>query len=78
MATYLFSPKGFVKSEVEEVNSLVLCDRDPIMSKLIIRYKEDGIELNRTSITCTLHKNSREWKVAALMLYEADNVLEMC
>jgi ketosteroid isomerase-like protein len=70
--------QGFDHSEFMEMNYQVLSDNAAIGSTLAVRYKGDGSELSRTAVTYTLFKNSHGWKVATLMLHDADKVIEMC
>ena len=70
--------QGFTRAEATEMNVKVLSDNAAIASNVVVRYKQDGSELNRTAITYTLHKNSHGWKIAVLMLHDPDKVIQIC
>jgi len=70
-----FDKQDYDRMEVVELNTKVLNDTTAIVSNKVIRYKKDGSEFNRASGTYILHKNSQGWKIASLLMMDADSVI---
>ena len=70
-----FEARGYDYMKPVETYTKQLSDDTAIVSSQVVRYKKDGSELNRASATYVLHKNSRGWKIASLVIGDPDAVI---
>ena len=64
--------RGFGRSELSVRHTKTLSDTAGLVTGVAIRYKADGQELERVGVTYVLHKNGTGWKIAVLILHDAD------
>ena len=64
--------RGFGRSELSVRLSTVLSATAALVTGVAIRYKTDGQELERVGATYVLHKNDAGWKIAVVVLHDAD------
>jgi ketosteroid isomerase-like protein len=67
--------QGYSHMEAVEMNAKTLGENLAIVSNVVVRYKKDGSELNRTAGTYLVHKNSQGWKIGSLVMGDADKVI---
>jgi ketosteroid isomerase-like protein len=65
--------RGFGRSELSVQLTKTLSETAGLVSGVAIRYKADGHELERVGVTYIMHKNATGWKIAVLVLHDADN-----
>lgn len=63
--------RGFGRSELSVQQSKILSETAALVTGVAIRYKTDGQELERVGVTYVLHKNDNGWKIAVLVLHDA-------
>jgi hypothetical protein len=64
--------RGFGRSELSMRHTKTLSETAELVTGVAIRYKADGQELERVGVTYVLHKNDTGWKIAVLILHDAD------
>jgi hypothetical protein len=64
--------QGFGRSELSVRLSKMLSATAALVTGVAIRYKADGQELERVGVTYVLHKTDAGWKIAVLVLHDAD------
>jgi hypothetical protein len=64
--------RGFGRSELSVRLSRMLSATAALVTGVAIRYKADGQELERVGFTYVLHKNDAGWKIAVVVLHDAD------
>src|SRR5690242_8876113 len=64
--------RGFGRSELSVRLSKMLSATAALVTGVAIRYKADGQELERVGVTYVLHKTDAGWKIAVLVLHDAD------
>lgn len=64
--------RGFGRSELSLRQSKMLSGTSALITGIAIRYKADGQELERVGVTYVLHKNDAGWKIAVVVLHDAD------
>jgi hypothetical protein len=64
--------RGFGRSELSARQTKTLSDTAGLVIGTAIRYKTDGQELERVGVTYVMHKNDTGWKIAVLILHDAD------
>jgi len=64
--------RGFGQSELSVQPSKMLSATAVLVTGIAIRYKADGRELERTGVTYVLHRNDAGWKIAVVVLHDAD------
>ena len=69
--------RGYAGSELSMLHVKGLSGTTTLASGIAIRYKADGQELERAGVTYLLHKTDRGWKIAALVVHDADSVLRL-
>ena len=67
--------QGYDHMEAAEINTKELGDNLAIASNVVVRYKEDGSELNRNTGNYLLYKGNEGWKIGSLLIGEADKVI---
>lgn len=64
--------RGFHRSELSVRQSKMLSATAALVTGVAKRYKADGRELERVGVTYILHKNKVGWKIAVIVLQEAN------
>jgi hypothetical protein len=64
--------KGFGRSELSVRDLKSLSATATLVTGVAIRYKVDGTELERVGVTYVLHKTDTGWKIAVLILHDAN------
>ena len=70
-----FKAQGFDHMKPVESYTQDLSEDTALVSSLVVRYKEDGSELNRASARYVLYKNSQGWKIASFVIGDLDSVI---
>ena len=65
--------RGFGRSELSLRQSKMLSGTAALVTGVAIRYKVDGQELERVGVTYVLHKNDAGWKIAVVVLHDAED-----
>jgi ketosteroid isomerase-like protein len=63
--------RDFDRSELSVGDVKLLSASATLVSGVAIRYKRDGLELERVGITYVLHKAEKGWKIAVIILHDA-------
>jgi len=66
--------REFGRSELRVRNVKSLSATATLVTGVAVRYKVDGRELERVGVTYVLHKADTRWKIAVLILHDADEV----
>jgi hypothetical protein len=64
--------RGFGRSELSVRHSRMLSATAALVTGVAIRYKSDGQELERFGVTYILHNKDRDWKIAVVVLHDAE------
>jgi hypothetical protein len=64
--------RGFGRSELSVQQTKTLSETAGLVIGVATRYKADGQELERVGVTYVMHKNNTGWKIAVLILHDAD------
>lgn len=67
--------RGYGRSELTMLNVKPLSATITWASGVAVRYKVDGSELERAGVTYVLNKSGNNWKIAVLILHDADRTL---
>ena len=66
--------RGFGRSELSVRNVKSLSATATLVTGVAVRYKVDGQELERVGVTYVLHKADTRWKIAVLIVHDANEV----
>jgi NTF2-like protein (DUF6841) len=66
--------RGFHRSELSARNVESLSATATLVTGVAVRYKVDGQELERVGVTYVLHKADSRWKIAVLIVHDANEV----
>jgi ketosteroid isomerase-like protein len=66
--------RGFGRSELSVRNVNSLSATATLVTGVAVRYKVDGQELERVGVTYVLHKADTRWKIAVLIVHDANEV----
>jgi ketosteroid isomerase-like protein len=66
--------RGFGRSELRVRNVKSLSATATLVIGVAVRYKVDGQELERVGVTYVLHKADTRWKIAVLIVHDANEV----
>ena len=66
--------RGFGRSELSARNVKSLSATAALVTGVAIRYEVDGQELERVGVTYVLHKVDTLWKIAVLIVHDANDV----
>ena len=66
--------RGFGRSELSVRSVKSLSATATLVTGVAIRYKVDGQELERVGVTYVLHKADTRWKIAVLIVHDANEV----
>jgi len=69
--------RGFARSELTNLNLKRLSATTLLAGGIAVRYKADGQELDRAGVTYLLHKTDSAWKIAVVVVHDADNLLRL-
>ena len=69
--------RGYARSELSMLRIKQLSATTTLASGIAVRYKADGQELERAGVTYLLHKTDRGWKIAVLVVHDADSALRL-
>ncbi|SRR5260221_253037 len=64
--------QGFGRSELNVRLVKMLSETASLVTGVAIRFRTDGDELERVGVTYVLHKTDTDWKIAVLVLHDAD------
>jgi len=64
--------RGFGRSELSVRNVQSLSATPTLVTGVAVRYKVDGQELEHLGVTYVLHKADTRWKIAVLVLHDAN------
>jgi len=66
--------KGFARSELSVRNVKTLSATTTLVTGVAVRYKADEQELERVGVTYVLCNSDSGWKIAVLIIHDADDV----
>jgi len=66
--------RGFGRSELSVRNVQSLSATTTLVTGVAVRYKADGQELERVGVTYVLQKVDTHWKIAVLIVHDANEV----
>ena len=66
--------KEFGRSELSVGYVKSLSASEILVTGVAIRYKRDGQELERAGVTYVLHKTEMGWKIAVIIMHDADEI----
>ena len=66
--------RGFGRSELSVRNVKSLSATATLVTGVAVRYKVDGQELERVGVTYVLHRSDTRWKIAVLIVHDANEV----
>ncbi len=69
-----FRARGYSRSGLSIERLRVLSSTAALASGVAVGYKADGGELDRAGVTYLLHKAEAGWKIAVLVIHDADSV----
>jgi ketosteroid isomerase-like protein len=69
--------RGFGRSELTMLNIKQLSATTMLASGTAVRYKTDGQELERAGVTYLLQKLDGNWKIAVVVVHDANNRLRL-
>jgi len=64
--------REFGRSELSVRHVKSLSASETLVTGVAIRYKRNGQELERVGVTYALHKTDAGWKIAVIILHDAD------
>ena len=67
--------RGFARSELTNLNLKRLSATTMLAGGIAVRHRADGQELDRAGVTYLLHKTDSAWKIAVLVVHDADGAL---
>lgn len=67
--------RGYARSELSRLQINPLSATATWASGVALRYKLDGQELDRVGVTYLLHRAGMHWKIALLVIHDADQAL---
>jgi ketosteroid isomerase-like protein len=67
-----FRARGFGRSELSVRDVKRLSATTALVTGIAIRYKTDGQEMDRAGVTYVLDKKDTGWKIAVLILHDAE------
>jgi len=66
--------KGFGRSELSVRNLKSLSATATLVTGVAVRYRVDGQEFERVGVTYVLYKADTRWKIAVLIIHDANEV----
>jgi ketosteroid isomerase-like protein len=66
--------RGYVRSELSVLNVKLLSATTTLVTGVAVRYKADEQELERVGVTYVLCKSESGWKIAVLIVHDADDI----
>jgi ketosteroid isomerase-like protein len=67
--------RGYGRSELTMLRVTRLSATTACASGVAVRYKTDGLQLERVGVTYVLNKAASDWKIAVLVTHDPDHVL---
>lgn len=69
--------RGYARSELSNLRLKRLSATIILASGVAVRHRVDGQELDRVGVTYLLRKADNRWKIAALVIHDTDNDLQV-
>lgn len=66
--------KAYDRTETKNINVRQLSDILAVVTADAIRYKKDGTELERFSITYTMRKTEKTWQIIVAIIHDTDSL----
>jgi ketosteroid isomerase-like protein len=63
--------KGYGRSELANLNVKAMSKTTVLATGTAVRYKTDGLELERVGVTYILQESSGEWRIAVTVIHDA-------
>lgn len=72
-----FRARGYARSELTMLHVKRLSAGTALAAGVAVRYKTDGQELDRVGVVYLLQKVDGRWKIAVIVVHDADHRLRL-